>query len=73
MCLYHGNRQTRKDGICIETMPWRIPILLVLLKCRNLSDNDNDKDNDNEDMFITIDLHIYKIQNARYKYTEKER
>ena len=22
-------------------------------------------------MFITIDLHIYKIQNAIYKYTEK--
>ena len=34
--------------------------------------NDNDNDNDNENMFNTIDLHIFKIQNARYKYTEKE-
>ena len=29
-------------------------------------------DNDNENMFITIDLHIYKIHNAKYEYTEKE-
>ena len=28
--------------------------------------------NDNENMFITIDLHIYKIQDARYQYTENK-
>ena len=26
---------------------------------------------ENDDMFITIDLHINRIQDARYKYTEK--
>ena len=31
-----------------------------------------DNDNDNENMFITIDLHIYKIQDARYQYTENK-
>ena len=31
-----------------------------------------DNDNDNENMFITIDLHVYKIQDARYKYTENK-
>ena len=34
--------------------------------------HDNAVDNDNDNMFITIDLHIYKMQDARYKYTEKE-
>ena len=40
----------------------------------NDSDNGNDIDidNDNEKMFITIDLHIYKIQDGIYQYTEKE-
>ena len=27
---------------------------------------------DNENVFITIDLHVNKIQDARYEYTEKE-
>ena len=34
--------------------------------------SNDDNDNDSENMFITIDLHLYKIQDARYKYTEKE-
>ena len=29
-------------------------------------------DNDNENMFITINLHMYKIQDARYKYPENK-
>ena len=28
--------------------------------------------NDNENMFITIDLHIYMIQDAIYQYTENK-
>ena len=31
-----------------------------------------DNDNDNGNIFISIDLHIYKIHDARYKYIEKE-
>ena len=34
--------------------------------------NGNDNDNDNEDIFITIDFHIYKTQDGRYKYTEEK-
>ena len=29
--------------------------------------------NDNKNMFVTINLHIYKVQDVRYKYTAKER
>ena len=32
----------------------------------------HDNDNDNGNMFITIDLHIYKIQDARYQYSENK-
>ena len=32
----------------------------------------HDNDNDNENMFITTDLHIYRIQDARYQYTENK-
>ena len=34
--------------------------------------NDNNNDNDNENMFSTIDLHIYRIQDARYQYTDNK-
>ena len=34
--------------------------------------NANDNANDNENMFSTIDLHVYKMQDARYKYTENK-
>ena len=32
----------------------------------------DNNDNDNENMFITIDLHIHRIQDARYQYTENK-
>ena len=36
---------------------------------RSPIDNDNDA---NDNVFITIGLHIYKIQDARYKYAENK-
>ena len=39
---------------------------------RILNETGNNDDNDNENMFITIDLQIYKTQDARYKYTENK-
>ena len=42
--------------------------LAKIYNARNdIYDNDN-----NENMFIIMYLHIYKIQDARYKYTENK-
>ena len=63
--------------LCTLTFAYKLSIITIHClmralpsKCRLLSMTMTK--NDNENMFITIDLHIYKIQDARYKYTENK-